>query len=103
MCPSLDSEIGLGVETNTEDDDGEEARDVARQLPIFPFTGLTWWWWCPIEEVTIGPFLVTGRRPPAWTIVGGEGPGEESAAEHVGQSHRGGGGDGRSLALKDQG
>ncbi|KAK5787274.1 hypothetical protein PVK06_041927 [Gossypium arboreum] len=101
MCPSLDSEIGLGVETNTEDDDGKEARDVARQLPIFPFTGLARRWRGPVEEVTIGSFLVTGRRPAAWTVVGGESPGKESAAEHGGQGHRSSGGGG--LALKDQG
>ena len=30
MGPSLDSKIGLGVEADTKDDDGEEACDVAR-------------------------------------------------------------------------
>ncbi|KAL4355260.1 hypothetical protein GQ457_06G025110 [Hibiscus cannabinus] len=99
MSPSLDSEIGLGVESDTKDDDCEEACDVARQLPIFPFTGLAWRRWDPVEEVTIGALLVTGSRPSAWTVVGGEGPGEEPAAEHVGQGHRGG----CCLALKDDG
>ena len=30
MGPSFDSKIGLGVEADAEDDDGEEACDVAR-------------------------------------------------------------------------
>ncbi|KAK8712077.1 hypothetical protein V6N13_147329 [Hibiscus sabdariffa] len=99
MSPSLDSEIGLGVESDTKDDDCKEACDVARQLPIFPFTGLARRRRDPVEEVTIGALLVTGSRPSAWTVVGGEGPGEEPAAEHVGQGHRGG----CCLALKDDG
>ncbi|KAK8588796.1 hypothetical protein V6N12_023210 [Hibiscus sabdariffa] len=99
MSPSLDSEIGLRVESDTKDDDCEEACDVARQLPIFPFTGLARRRWDPVEEVTIGALLVTGSRPSAWTVVGGEGPGEQPAAEHVGQGHRGG----CCLALKDEG
>ena len=46
MGPGLDGEIGLGVESDTEDDDGEEAGDVARQLPVFPFSRLTIWGFC---------------------------------------------------------
>ena len=63
--PGLDGEIGLGVESDTEDDDGEEAGDVARQLPVFPFPRLTSWWWGPVEEVTLGFLLVTRAAPPA--------------------------------------
>lgn len=65
MGPGLDGEIGLGVESDTEDDDGEEAGDVARQLPVFPFPRLTRWWWGPVEEVALGFLLVTRAAPPA--------------------------------------
>lgn len=41
MCPSLESEIGLSVKPDAEYDDSEEAGDVTRQLPVFPFTRLS--------------------------------------------------------------
>ena len=49
MGPSLDGEIGLGVETDAEDDDGEEACDVARELPVFPLARLSRSLWGPVK------------------------------------------------------
>ncbi|XP_048426470.1 uncharacterized protein LOC125470846, partial [Pyrus x bretschneideri] len=65
--PSLDGEIGLSVEADAEDDDGEEAGDVAGELPVLPFTRLTWGERGPIEEVAFGSFLVARAGPPART------------------------------------
>lgn len=89
MGPGLDGEIWLGVETYSQDDDREEAGDVARQLPIFPFAGLAGRQRCSIEEVAIRPLLVPRRRPSAWTGVAGGSPGEETVAQHAGQGHDG--------------
>ena len=47
--PSFKGEIGLGIESHTQDDDGEEAGDVAREFPILPFTGLSRRWWNTVE------------------------------------------------------
>ncbi|CAK9172530.1 unnamed protein product [Ilex paraguariensis] len=66
--PGLDGEIGLGVEPNAEDDDGEEARDVAWQLPVLPLPRLTWWWQRSVQKIAVGAFLVAGSGPPAWAI-----------------------------------
>lgn len=82
MSPCLDGEIRFGIETNTEDDDGEEASDVTRQFPIFPFASLTRWEWGSVEEVAVGSLLVTWTRPPAGTGVttsGAEGGGQTVA------------------------
>ena len=59
MGPSFKGEIGLGVEAHTEDDDGEKAGDVAREFPILPFTGLSRRLWKTVEQVSVGPLLVT--------------------------------------------
>ena len=63
MGPSLDGEIGLGVEADAEDDDGEEAGDVVGELPVLPFTRLTWGERGPIEEVVFGVV----PRGPGWS------------------------------------
>ena len=66
MRPSLDGEIGLSIEADAEDDDGEETGDVVRELPVLPFSGLSWWRRGSIEKVTVGSFLVPGACPSAW-------------------------------------
>ena len=38
--PGLDCEVELGVEADTEDDDGEEGGEVAGQLPVLPLPRL---------------------------------------------------------------
>uniref|UniRef100_J3MU93 Uncharacterized protein n=1 Tax=Oryza brachyantha TaxID=4533 RepID=J3MU93_ORYBR len=38
--PGLEGEVGLGVEADAEDDDGEEGGDVAGQLPVLPLPRL---------------------------------------------------------------
>lgn len=65
MGPGFDGEIGLGVEAHAEDDDGEEAGDVAGELPVLPLAGLARGRRRPVEEVTLGPFFVARARPPA--------------------------------------
>lgn len=67
MSPSLDGQIRLGLEANAEDDNREEAGDVARQLPVLPLASLTRWWWGPIEEVALWSFLVAWSGPSART------------------------------------
>ena len=37
MGPGLDREIGLRAEADSENEDGEEAGEVARKLPVLPF------------------------------------------------------------------
>ncbi|KAF2289428.1 hypothetical protein GH714_036133 [Hevea brasiliensis] len=34
--PGLDGQIGLGIQPNTKDHNGQEAGDVARELPVLP-------------------------------------------------------------------
>lgn len=63
--PGLDGEIGLGVEADAEDHDGEEAGDVAGELPVLPLARLPRRRWSPVEEVTLGPLLVARAAPPA--------------------------------------
>jgi hypothetical protein len=65
MSPGLDGEIGLGVEADAEDNDGEEAGDVAGQLPVLPLARLARWQWRSVEEVSLRPLLVPRARPPA--------------------------------------
>lgn len=65
--PCFDGQIGLGVEPNTQDHDGEEAGDVAGQFPVFPLAGLARGRGGPVEEVPLGPLLVARARPPAGT------------------------------------
>lgn len=64
MGPSFDGQIRLGVESNTENDYGEEAGDVARKLPVFPLARLPRRRWCPVEEDSLR-WNVTGTRPTA--------------------------------------
>lgn len=49
MGPGFDGQIGLGVEPNTEDHDGEEAGDVAGEFPVFPLARLARWRGCTVE------------------------------------------------------
>lgn len=65
--PGLDGEIGFGIESDAENDDGEEAGDVAREFPILPFSRLARRWRGPVEEVTFWLFLVARTRPAART------------------------------------
>ncbi|KAJ4952249.1 hypothetical protein NE237_029081 [Protea cynaroides] len=51
VSPSLNGEIRLGTETNTENDDGEETRDVVKKLLILPFPRVPRWKWGSIEDV----------------------------------------------------
>lgn len=86
MGPGLDGEIGLGIETDAEDDDGEEAGDVARELPVLPFTGLAGRERGSVEEVAFGVFFVAGAGPAAGAgggaAAGAEGL-DEALAEHL--------------------
>lgn len=77
MSPSLDREIGFGVEPHAEDNDREEASDVARKLPILPFARLSRRRRSAVHEVSLGPFLVTRRGPAARPGGCGSGPGED--------------------------
>jgi hypothetical protein len=63
VCPGLEGEVGLGVEPDSEDDDGEEGGDVAGQLPVLPLARLPGRQRRPVEEVPLGPLLVPWRRP----------------------------------------
>lgn len=87
MGPGFDSQIGLGVEPNAEDHDGEEAGDVARELPVFPLARLAWGRRGPVEGEALGPLLVARAGPAARTggssAAGTQGR-EQSAAEHGG-------------------
>jgi len=87
--PRFDGQIGLGVEPNTQDHDGEEAGDVAWQFPVFPLAGLARGQGSPVEEVPLGMLLVARARPPA-------GPRFRAAAGSKGledpPAERGGGG-----------
>lgn len=65
VSPGLDGEIGLGVEADAEDNDGEEASYVAGQLPVLPLARLARWQWRSVEEVSLRPLLVPRARPPA--------------------------------------
>lgn len=67
MGPGLDGEIGLSVEADAKDNDGEEAGDVARELPVLPFSSLAWGQRGPVEEVTFRLLLVARAGPPART------------------------------------
>ena len=64
MRPGLDCEVGLGVEADAEDDDGEEGGDVAGKLPVLPLPRLPRRRRRAVEEVPLGPLLVARRRPP---------------------------------------
>lgn len=68
MGPSLDGQIGLGVEPNAEDYDCEETGDVAGEFPVLPFSGLAWRWGCSVHEVSVGLFLVARGCPSARPI-----------------------------------
>lgn len=68
MRPSLDGEIGLGIEAHAKNDNCEEAGDIARKLPVLPLSGLARWWRSPAEEVAVGSLLVTWTGPSARTI-----------------------------------
>jgi hypothetical protein len=61
--PGLEGEVGLGVEPDAEDDDGEEGGDVAGQLPVLPLTRLPGRQRRPVEEEPLGLLLVPQRRP----------------------------------------
>ena len=86
--PGLDGEIWLGVEADAKDDDGEEAGDVAGELPVLPLAGLARRLRSPVEEVALRPLLVARRGPAAGARVsasaGAEG-GEETVPEHGGE------------------
>lgn len=88
MGPGLDGEIGLGIETDAENDNSQEAGYVARQLPVFPLPRLPRWRWCPVEEVAVWLLLVTWARPSAWTRVGRPESSEEAMAECAAERHR---------------
>jgi hypothetical protein len=62
--PGLDGEVGLGVEPDAEDDDGEEGGDVAGQLPVLPLARLPGRRRRPVEEVPLGLLLAPRGRPP---------------------------------------
>lgn len=62
--PGLESEVGLGVEADAKDDDGEEGGDVAGKLPVLPLPRLPRGGWQPIEDVPLGPLLRPRARPP---------------------------------------
>lgn len=64
MSPRFEGQVGLGIEAYAKDDDGEEAGDVAGQLPVLPLPRLPRWWWSAVEEVAVRPILVAWTRPP---------------------------------------
>lgn len=87
MGPRFNGQIRLGVKANTEDHDGEETSDVAREFPIFPFARLTWSKRCSVEEVALGSFFVAGAFPSACTGAGATADserGEETLTQHGG-------------------
>lgn len=88
VSPGLDGEIGLGVEADAEDDDGEEAGDVAGKLPVLPLARLPRWQWRSVEEVSLRPLLVPRARPPAGSCRGCTATGTQGShqalAEHAG-------------------
>jgi len=63
VSPSLEGEIRLSTEADTEDDNGEEAGDVAGQFPVLPLPRLARWWRGSVQEVAVRPLLVTWARP----------------------------------------
>ncbi|KAG5552401.1 hypothetical protein RHGRI_010468 [Rhododendron griersonianum] len=63
--PGLDGEVGLGVEAHSEYDDGEEAREVARELPVLPLPRLPWRRRRSVEEVAVWAILVAQRLGPS--------------------------------------
>lgn len=65
MGPCLDRQIGLGTEANPENNNGEEASDVARQLPILPLSRLSRRRRSPAEGKPFGLILVSGAGPSA--------------------------------------
>lgn len=90
--PGLDGEIGLGVESDAEDYDGEEAGEVARELPVLPLSRLSGRRRDAVEEVPVGPLLVARGGPPARTVVvaaAGTDGGVQAAAEHAGGCREG--------------
>lgn len=85
MGPGLDGEVGLGVEPDAEDDDGEEAGDVARKLPILPLAGLTRGRRGAVEEKALGSFLMARACPaarPGGCTSARAGGLKEAAADH---------------------
>ncbi|KAG5528649.1 hypothetical protein RHGRI_029357 [Rhododendron griersonianum] len=65
--PGLDGEVWLGVEAHSEYDDGEEAREVVRELQVLPLPRL------PrqrqlVEEAAVWAILVARGGPAAGTV-----------------------------------
>lgn len=71
--PGLDGEVGLGVEADAEDDDGEEGGDVAGQLPVLPLPRLPRRRRRPVQDVPVRTLLVPRRAPPARPVVAAAG------------------------------
>ncbi|KAL0671726.1 hypothetical protein Bca4012_034430 [Brassica carinata] len=80
MSPSLDREIRLRVEPHAEDDDREEARDVAGKLPILPFPRLPRRRRSAVHEEALGTLLVAWSGPSARAGGCGSGSGEDPAS-----------------------
>lgn len=90
--PGLYSEIGLGVESDAEDDDGEKAGQVARELPVLPLPRLPGRRRDAVEEVAIRPVLVARGGPAARAVVvaaAGADGGGQAGAEHTGGCREG--------------
>lgn len=86
MGPGLDCEIGLGVKADAEDDNCEEAGDVAGELPILPLAGLSRRRRGPAEEVAVGALLVAGSEE----RVGAVSSSSAEAGAQAGSQHAGG-------------
>lgn len=90
--PGLYGEIGLGVEPDAKDDDGEKAGQVARELPVLPLPRLPGRRRDAVEEVAVGPVLVARRGPAARAVVvaaAGADGGGQAGAEHAGGCREG--------------
>jgi hypothetical protein len=92
--PGLDREVGLGVEADAEDDDGEEGSDVTGKLPVLPLPRLPRRRRRAVEEVPLGPILVPRRRPPPRALAAAAaaaahaGGGAEPRAQHAPHGRR---------------
>lgn len=63
--PGLDRQFGLGAEAHPEDNYGEKAGEITRQLPVLPLPGQPGRRRSTAEGESLGPFLVSLAHPSA--------------------------------------
>eukprot|EP00268_Persea_americana_P043202 TRINITY_DN4336_c0_g1_i1.p1 TRINITY_DN4336_c0_g1~~TRINITY_DN4336_c0_g1_i1.p1 ORF type:complete len:176 (-),score=16.64 TRINITY_DN4336_c0_g1_i1:37-564(-) len=66
--PGLDGEVGLGAESNTENDYGEKPGEVVGELPVLPFPRLARWGRGACEGVAVRTLLGAWARPSARSL-----------------------------------